>query len=378
MRKTGQTTRLVNHYIKKMIDNPGQSYQIVDHYNDVHNNSILVKRIEHRLQFEYSNNIDITHSMDNYGATASGINTMSVRYSPYVLNGRDIFIGRLIDKIIEGLFTHINEQIEVYRYIKEVYNENPKLSYPTVNIDFLNKVFEFVKGRLRHEHKLDPIKVLSIDYSLEKNNEYIVLTLYTNEFLEDIFSLNNNKTKIRIDDMEMFSKVGVYNVDAAKTDNFDEYINDYLDKKTSDRITVKVDYSDSMSKTKIEDKHLYNLIKNDLEGEITHEIDQRIINSIIDDINKNNNTKNNNYSVSLTGTGDSSSITNLTSNSSSINNLTGCITAVKDSFNTFSISTNACVDIIDELKNEIEKLKNKGKYKMPDTKIQINKMNIFK
>lgn len=376
MRKTGQTTRLVNHYIKKMIDNSGQLYQIVDHYNDVHNNSILVKRIEHRLQFEYSNKIDITHSMDNYGKISTGINTMSVRYSPYVLNGRDIFIGRLVDKIIEGLFTHLNEQIEVYPYIKETYDEN-KLGYPTINEDFLIKVFDFVRNRLRYEHHIDPTKLLSIDYSLEKNNEYIVLTLYTNEFLEDIFSLNNNKTKTRIDDMEMFSKVGVYNVDAAKTDNFDEYINDYLDKKT-DRITVKVDYSDSMSKTKIEDKHLYNIINNNLEGDITHEIDQRIINSIIDDINKNNNTKNNNYSVSLTGTSDSSSITNLTGNSSSINNLTGCITAVKDSFNTFSISTNACVDIIDELKNEIEKLKNKGKYKMPDNEVKINKMNMFK
>ena len=90
------------------------------------------------------------------------------------------------------------------------------------------------------------------------------------------------------------------------------------------------------------------------------------------------NTKNNNYSVSLTGTGNSSSINNLTGNSSSITNLSGCITAVKDNFDTFSVSTTGCVDIIKELKDEIEKLKNKSKYKMPDNKVQINKMNIFK
>ena len=302
MRKTGQTTRLVNHYIQKMIDNPGQSYQIVDHYNDVHNNAILVKCIEHRLQFEYSNKIDITHSMDNYGKQSTGINKMSVRYSPYVLNGRDIFIGRFVDKIIEALFTHINEQVEVYQYIKEVYNEN-KLGYPTINIEFVNKIFEFVKGRLRHEHKLDPIKLLSIDYSLEKNNEYIVLTLYTNEFLEDTFSLGN-KTKTRIDDMEMFSNVGVYNVDAVKTDNFDEYISDCINTAIANNVT-----SDIVS---------------------------------------------------------------------SIHELSGCITTVKDSFDTFSVSTTGCVDVIDELKNEIEKLKNKDKYKMPDSEIKINKMNMFK
>ena len=37
----------------------------------------------------------------------------------------------------------------------------------------------------------------------------------------------------------------------------------------------------------------------------------------------------------------------------------------------------ACVDVIDELKKEIDELKNKDKYKMPDNGIQINKMNMF-
>lgn len=381
MRKTGQTTRLVNHYIQKMIDNPGQSYQIVDHYNDVHNNSILVKRIEHRLQNEYPNNIDITHHMDNYGKISTGINTMSVRYSPDVLNRRDIFIGRLVDKIIEVLFTHRNEQVEVYQYITEVYNANPKLGYPTVNIDFFNKVFEFVKERLRYEHKLDPIKLLSIDYSLEKNNEYIIFTLYTNEYLEDLFSLNNNKTRTRINNMEMFSNVGVYNVDAVKVDNFDKYINGYLDKEISDRITVKVDYSDSMSNIKNGYGELYHRIENIWESEITNKIDQRIINNM----NENDNTKNNNHRVSLTNTSNSNSVTNLTDcittvtgNSNSITNLAGAIKVVTDNINAVSVSTTGCIDVIDELKDEIEKLKNKGKYKMPDNKIQINKMNIFK
>jgi hypothetical protein len=56
---------------------------------------------------------------------------------------------------------------------------------------------------------------------------------------------------------------------------------------------------------------------------------------------------------------------------SSVGDLSGCIS-------TFAVSTNACVDVIDELKKEIDELKNKDKYKMPDNGIQINKMNMFK
>lgn len=302
MRKTGQTTRLVNHYIQKMIDNPGQSYQIVDHYNDVHNNSILVKRIEHRLQYEYSNDIDISHSMDNYGVTATGTNKMSVRYSPYVLLDRDIFIGRVVDEVIESLFQNMNKQVNILEITQRVYKANPKMLFPTLNNDFCNKVITHTSGRFKYEHGITNIdNRLSSEYNVSKeslisqDNRYFVMTLYSNDFLEDIFSLNNNKTKTRIDDMELFSNVGVYNVDAAKVDNFDEYVSDCF-------------------KTEI----------------------------------------------------------------SSVQDFSGCITAVKDSINTFAVSTTGCVDVIDELKNEIEKLKNKDKYKLPDNEVQINKMNMFK
>lgn len=297
MRKTGTTTRTVNQYIQKMIDNPGLTYKIVDHFDDVHNNSILIKRIEHRLQNEYPYMIDISHSMDNYGKSAKGVNTMSVRYSPYVLLNKDIFIGRFVDKIIEGLFNHLNETIDVYPYIKETYDENIKLGYPTINVDFLIKVFDFVRDRLRYEHQIDPTKLLSIEYSLEKNNEYITLVLYTNEFLDNSFSLN--KIKTCIDDMGMFSKVGVYN-DSVKVDNFDEYI-------SANCVNIST---------------------------LTNKITSDIVSS-----------------------GDY---------------LSGCITTVND-----SISTNVCVDVIDELKKEIDELKNKDKYKMPDNGIQINKLNMF-
>lgn len=306
MRKTGQTTRLVNHYIKKMIDNPGQSYQIVDHYNDVHNNSILVKRIEHRLQYEYSNDIDITHSMDNYGAAATGTNTMSVRYSPYVLLDRDIFIGRVVDEVIERLFHNMNKPVNILEIVQHVYKDNPKLLFPKLNNDFCDKVIKYTSDRLKYEHGIvDVDNRLSSEYDISKEQcicednryfaRYFVMTLYSNDFLEDIFSLNNNKTKTRIDDMELFSNVGVYNVDAVKVDNFDEYVSDCL-------------------KTEI----------------------------------------------------------------SSVQDFSGCITAVNDSINTFAVSTTACVDVIDELKNEIEKLKNKDKYKLPNNEVQINKMNMFK
>lgn len=307
MRKTGTTTRAVNHYIQKMIDNPGSTYKIVDHFDDVHNNSILIKRIEHRLQSEYPNMIDVSHSMDNYGKSSKGVNTMSVRYSPYVLLNKDIFAGRFVDKIIEGIFNHRNTQVDVYPYIKETYYENTKLGYPTINGDFLSKVFDFVRDRLRYEHKIDPTKLLSIDYSLEKDNEYIILTLYTNECLDNLFSLN--KTKTRIDDMGMFSNVGVYKVDSVKVDNFDEYVSDCL-----------TDCVNTSTRT----------------NKLTRDI------------------------------------------VSSIDDLSGCITTVKDSISTFAVNTNACIDVIDELKKEIDELKNKDKYKMPDNEIQINKMNMFK
>lgn len=305
MRKTGQTTRLVNHYIKKMIDNPGQSYQIVDHYNDVHNNSILVKRIEHRLQFEYSNNIDISHSMDNYGVTATGRNTMAVRYSPYVLLDRDIFIGRVVDEVIESLFKNMNKLVNILEIAQHVYKDNPKLLFPKLNNDFCDKVIKCTSNRLKYEHNIINVDtLLSSEYDVSKellnseDNRYFVITLYSPDFLEDIFSLGN-KTKTRIDNMEMFSTVGVYNVDAAKVDNFDEYISDSLTEPITNKIT-----SDIIS---------------------------------------------------------------------SVQKLSGCITTVND-----SINTTACVNVIDELKDEIEKLKNKDKYKMPDNEIQINKMNMFK
>jgi hypothetical protein len=240
--------------------------------------------------------IDISHSMDNYGKSAKGVNTMSVRYSPYVLLNKDIFIGRFVDKIIEGLFNHLNKAIDVYPYIKETYDENIKLGFPTINGDFLIKVFDFVRDRLRYEHQIDPTKLLSIEYSLEKNNEYITLVLYTNEFLDNSFSLN--KIKTCIDDMGMFSNVGVYN-DSVKVANFDEYIS-----------TNCVNIS------------------------------------------------------TITNKGSSDIV-------SSVGDLSGYIS-------TFAVSTNACVDVIDELKKEIDELKNKDKYKMPDNGIQINKMNMFK
>lgn len=304
MRKTGTTTRTVNQYIQKMIDNPGLTYKIVDHFDDVHNNSILIKRIEHRLQNEYPNMIDISHSMDNYGKSAKGVNTMSVRYSPYVLLNKDIFIGRFVDKIIEGLFNHLNETIDVYPYIKETYDENIKLGYPTINVDFLIKVFDFVRDRLRYEHQIDPTKLLSIEYSLEKNNEYITLVLYTNEFLDNSFS--SNKIKTCIDDMGMFSNIGVYN-DSVKVDNFDKYI-------SANRVNIST---------------------------LTNKITSDIVNSADD--------------------------------------LSGCIATINDNISacTFAVSTNACVDVIDELKKEIDELKNKDKYKMPDNDVQINKMNMF-
>lgn len=205
-RKTGQTTRQINMYIKDMIDNPGQLYQIVDHYNDVHNNSIMVKRIEHRLQHEYPNMIDVYHTMDNYGVTATGRNTMCVRYSPYVLLDRDIFIGRVVDEVVENLFNNINKPVNVLESTQHVYKDNPKMLFPTLNNDFCDKVIKHTLDRLKYEHYITNIdNLLSSEYNVSKeslisqDNRYFVITLYSSDFLEAKLSL-----KVDVDNLDVF------------------------------------------------------------------------------------------------------------------------------------------------------------------------------
>lgn len=205
-RKTGQTTRQINMYIKDMIDNPGQLYQIVDHYNDVHNNSIMVKRIEHRLQHEYPNMIDVYHTMDNYGVTATGRNTMCVRYSPYVLLDRDIFIGRVVDEVVENLFNNINKPVNVLESTQRVYKANPKMLFPTLNNDFCDKVIRHTLDRLKYEHYITNIdNRLSSEYNVSKeslisqDNRYFVMTLYSPDFLEAKLSL-----KVDVDNLDVF------------------------------------------------------------------------------------------------------------------------------------------------------------------------------
>jgi hypothetical protein len=208
-RKTGQTTRQINMYIKDMIDHPGQSYQIVDHYNDVHNNSIMVKRIEHRLQHEYPNMVDVYHTMDNYGVTATGRNTMCVRYSPYVLLDRDIFIGRVVDEVVESLFKNMNKPVNILEITQRVYKDNPKMLFPTLNNDFCDKVIKHTLDRLKYEHYITNIdNRLSSEYNVSKeslisqDNRYFVMTLYSPDFLEAKLSL-----KVDVDNFDVFKDV---------------------------------------------------------------------------------------------------------------------------------------------------------------------------
>jgi hypothetical protein len=205
-RKTGQTTRQINMYIKDMIDHPGQSYRIVDHYNDVNNNSIMVKRIEHRLQNEYPKMIDVHHMMDNYGVTATGANTMWVRYSPYVLLERDIFIGRVVDEVIESLFHNINKPVNILEIAQHVYKDNPKILFATINNDFCNKVIKYTSDRLKYEHGITNVdNRLSSEYNvsreslISKDNRCFVMTLYSYDFLEAKLSL-----KVDVDNFDVF------------------------------------------------------------------------------------------------------------------------------------------------------------------------------
>lgn len=205
-RKTGQTTRQINMYIKDMIDHPGQSYRIVDHYNDVNNNSIMVKRIEHRLQREYPKMVDVYHTMDNYGVTATGTNTMCVRYSPYVLLDRDIFIGRVVDEVVESLFKNMNKPVNILEITQRIYKDNPKMLFPTLNNDFCNKVITHTSGRFKYEHGITNIdNRLSSEYNvskeslISKDNRCFVMTLYSPDFLEDTLSLKAN-----IDNLDVF------------------------------------------------------------------------------------------------------------------------------------------------------------------------------
>lgn len=241
-RKTGQTTRRINVYIKDMIDHPGQLYQIVDHYNDVHNNSIIVKRIEHRLQREYPKMIDVYHTMDNYGVTATGANTMCVRYSPYVLLDRDIFIGRVVDEVVESLFKNMNKPVNILEITQRVYKDNPKILFPTLNNDFCDKVIKHTLDRLKYEHYITNIdNRLSSEYNVSKeslisqDNRYFVMTLYSPDFLEAKLSL-----KVDVDNFDVFKDAyKEYNavIDTCVTkDISDVTSNDYNDliKLTSD------------------------------------------------------------------------------------------------------------------------------------------------
>lgn len=239
-RKTGQTTRQINMYIKDMIDHPGQSYRIVDHYNDVNNNSIMVKRIEHRLQNEYPKMIDVHHMMDNYGVTATGANTMWVRYSPYVLLERDIFIGRVVDEVIESLFHNINKPVNILEIAQHVHKDNPKILFATINNDFCNKVIKYTSDRLKYEHGITNVdNRLSSEYNvsreslISKDNRCFVMTLYSYDFLEDTLSLKAN-----IDNLDVFKDAfkeyeGVIDTCVAKDISLDTGGNDWI-KLTSD------------------------------------------------------------------------------------------------------------------------------------------------
>lgn len=239
-RKTGQTTRQINMYIKDMIDHPGQLYQIVDHYNDVHNNSIMVKCIEHRLQREYPKMIDVYHTMDNYGVTATGANTMTVRYSPYVLLDRDIFIGRVVDEVVESLFQNMNKQVNILEITQRVYKANPKMLFPTLNNDFCDKVIKHTLDRLKYEHYITNIdNRLSSEYNVSKeslisqDNRYFVMTLYSPDFLEAKLSL-----KVDVDNFDVFKDAykeynAVIDTCVAKDISLDVGGNDWI-KLTSD------------------------------------------------------------------------------------------------------------------------------------------------
>lgn len=239
-RKTGQTTRQINTYIKDMIDHPGQLYRIVDHYNDVHNNSIMVKRIEHRLQREYPKMIDVYHTMDNYGVTATGANTMCVRYSPYVLLDRDIFIGRVVDEVVESLFKNMNKPANILEVTQRVYKDNPKMLFPTLNNDFCDKVIRHTADRLKYEHSVTNIdNRLSSEYNVSKeslisqDNRYFVMTLYSPDFLEAKLSL-----KVDVDNFDVFKDAykeynAVIDTCVAKDISLDVGGNDWI-KLTSD------------------------------------------------------------------------------------------------------------------------------------------------
>ena len=239
-RKTGQTTRQINAYIKDMIDHPGQLYQIVDHYNDVHNNSIMVKRIKHRLQHEYPKMIDVYHTMDNYGVTATRANTMCVRYSPYVLLDRDIFIGRVVDEVVESLFKNMNKPVNILEITQRVYKDNPKMLFPTLNNDFCGKVIRHTSDRLKYEHSVTNIdNRLSCEYNVSKesliceDNRYFVMTLYSPDFLEAKLSL-----KVDVDNFDVFKDAykeynGIIDNCVAKDISLDAGGNDWI-KLTSD------------------------------------------------------------------------------------------------------------------------------------------------
>lgn len=228
-RKTGQTTRQINKYIKDMIDNPGLSYQIVDHYNDVHNNSIMVKRIEHRLQNEYPNMIDVYHSMDNYGAMATGTNIMSVRYSSCILVDRDIFIGRVVDEVIESLFHNMNKPVNILECVQQVYKDNSKVLFPKLNKDFCDKVIKHTSDRLKYEHGIINVDDhLSSEYDISKEptilveNRYFarhfVMTLHSPDFLDKCLTINTDKL---VNDLDIFKEyLNVSNVCVPKENDY--------------------------------------------------------------------------------------------------------------------------------------------------------------
>jgi len=247
-RKTGRTTKLINKYIKDMIDNPGLLYRITDHYNDVHNNSIMVKRIEHRLQNEYPNMIDIYHTMDNYGATASGANTMCVRYSSYVLLDKDIFIGRVVDEVIESLFHNMNKPVNILESVQDVYKDNSKILFPKLNSDFCDKVIKHTSDRLKYEHCINVDNCLSSEYDISKepviceNNRYFaryfVMTLYSPDFLEDKLSLKTN-----IDNLDIFKEYTEI-IDTCDTKDISATSgNDWIKLSSNDNLTNNISNS---------------------------------------------------------------------------------------------------------------------------------------
>lgn len=264
-RKTGQTTRQINMYIKDMIDHPGQLYRIVDHYNDVHNNSIMVKRIEHRLQREYPKMIDVYHTMDNYGVTATGANTMCVRYSPYVLLDRDIFIGRVVDEVIESLFNNMNKPVNVLESAHRV-KDNSKMLFPTLNNDFCDKVIKHTLDRLKYEHGITNVdNRLSSEYNVSKeslisyDNRYFTMTLYSPDFLEAKLSL-----KVDVDNFDVFK------------DAYKEY-NEIIDNCVAKDISLDVGGNDWIKLTS--DEHLTSNISSNI---CTVSIDTDCCNSAID------------------------------------------------------------------------------------------------